>query len=64
MQCFTIPAFKGQNKKLKLYIKGSKAMKAKILLVGLMAVCCMTACSNDNDEQPIGGKGSKTEGNM
>ena len=39
-------------------------MKTKILIIGLMAVCCMTACSKDNDEQLIGGKGSKTEGDM
>ena len=39
-------------------------MKGKILLIGLMAVFCMTSCSNDNDDQPIGGKGFKTEGTM
>ncbi|MBO6252197.1 MAG: hypothetical protein ILA03_08640 [Bacteroidaceae bacterium] len=39
-------------------------MKTKNLIIGLMAVCCMTACSNDNEEDPIGGNGSRTEGTM
>ena len=39
-------------------------MKTKILIIGMMAVCCITACSNDNEEDSIGGKGSKTEGDM
>ena len=39
-------------------------MKTKKLLIGLMAACCMTACSNDKEEDSIGGKGFKTEGNM
>lgn len=39
-------------------------MKAKLLLIGLMAVFCMTSCSKDNDDQPIGGNGFKTEGTM
>lgn len=39
-------------------------MKAKLLLIGLLAVCCMTSCSNDNEEDSVGGNDFKTEGNM
>ena len=39
-------------------------MKTKKLLIGLMAACCMTACSNDKEEDSIGDKGFKTEGTM
>ena len=39
-------------------------MKTKKLLIGLMAVLCMTSCSNDNEEDSVGGNDFKTEGNM
>ena len=39
-------------------------MKTKIVILALATAYCFCACSKDNDDQPIGGKGSKLEGSM
>ena len=39
-------------------------MKKPIFVFGLLAVLCFCACSNDGDDDPIGGNGFKTEGTM
>ena len=39
-------------------------MKAKTLLIGIAAVLCLSACSKDDKEEPIGGNGFNTEGSM
>ncbi len=39
-------------------------MKKSIFVFGLLAALCFYACSNDSDDDPIGGNGFKTEGTM
>ena len=39
-------------------------MKKPIFVFGLLAALCFCACSNDSDDDPIGGNGFKTEGTM
>ena len=39
-------------------------MKKPIFVFGLLAALCFCACSNDGDDDPIGGNGFKTEGTM
>lgn len=39
-------------------------MKKPIFVFGLLAALCFCACSNDSDDDPIGGNRFKTEGTM